>query len=135
MGTKVTIEFDNMSDALDFMQGQLDKDKKPAAGKKAKGKPSKPAAAATPASATSAGTAEAGATTSPVRAPAAAAGPSEAPDVSDAGFRTWIEGVATPATLPTLQAMLTARKVQKGSDLTAEQRVEFINEFNQQSAA
>jgi hypothetical protein len=124
MGIKLTVEFDNMADALDFMQGQLTPpDKKPAPAK-AKAKPSKPAAAAasTPAA--------------PVREPAAAAGPiTTAPDVSDAGFRTWIEGVATPATLPTLQAMLTQRKVQKGSDLTAEQRVEFINEFNAGVAA
>jgi hypothetical protein len=125
MSIKLTVEFDNMADALDFMQGQLDKPttSKPAASKTAKAKPGKPAAEAKPAP------------TSPVREAVTAAGPSTAPDVSDVGFRTWIEGVATPQSLPTLQAMLTARKVQKGSDLTAEQRVQFINEFTQQGAA
>ena len=121
MGIKLTVEFDNMADALDFMQGQLEPVTK-AAPKKAKAAKNKPAAATATAAPT-----PVEATPSPVRAPAAA-GPST-PDVSDAGFKAWIKANGTPQNLPTLQGLLQQFGVNKGSELSAEQRVQFIQQF------
>jgi hypothetical protein len=126
MGIKLTVEFDNMAEALDFIQGRIDD--KPT--KTTRAKSNKPAAA-TPAPAPV--PTNAGATTSHVRAPVAA-GPSEVPDVSDAGFKAWMSANVTAQSTPVLQSLLTQFNVQRGSELNAEQRVSFIQRFEAQSA-
>jgi hypothetical protein len=130
MGIKLTVEFDNMADALDFIQDRIDdKPAKAAPSKKAAAKPNTPAAATlAPAPVPT----TAGATTSPVRAPVAA-GPSEVPDVTDAGFKAWMSANVTAQSTPVLQSLLTQFGVSRGSELNAEQRVNFIQRFEAQA--
>lgn len=128
MGIKLTVEFDNMVEALDFLQSYAVEGqpatpaspKKAAPKKKAAAKPTPGAAAPSPQPAT------------PPAAAVAAAGPviTDA-ELADQSFGLEVNGLAAAGHLEALKALMLEFKVARASELDLEQRRAFLTRARQ----